>query len=70
MITERIYAHIVHPKNGLITTRPLLQVPRIGEEIRLSETRFVKVISIIWVFDEPECCYEQRVNIGVEDIHD
>ncbi len=38
-------------------------VPRVGDEIRVSETLFYEVIRIVWCYDEPSP-YE-RINIGV-----
>jgi len=42
-------------------------VPRVGDEIRLSENLFYKVEMVVWIYDEPMEKFS-RVNIGVSKV--
>lgn len=69
MTKEKIQAHIVDIAEQRVISRPVLwQAPSVGDEIRLGERLFFKVETLVWVFDEPECPYAQRLNIGVRRI--
>ena len=39
-------------------------VPRLGEEVRMSDNEFYEVGQVVWAMDEPDALYE-RVNIGL-----
>ncbi len=57
--------HFINQKTGRVYSTPLaFQVPRKGDEIRLTKKGFYEVTSVVWVYDEPESPYS-RVNIGL-----
>ena len=53
-----------HASNKIVTKRLVHNVPRIGDEIRIAENTFYKVVTVIWCMDENDATYE-RANIGV-----
>lgn len=62
--TTAISAHFIHEKHGMVYRKVIDHAPRVGDEIRISESTYYKVTMLVWVYDEPECPY-QRLNIGV-----
>lgn len=62
-----IRAHLIHLTKGLHSRVTIEQVPRVGDELRLGEHSYYKVVAVVWVFDEPNSPY-QRVNIGFTEI--
>jgi hypothetical protein len=65
---KEILIHFIAGKNGeLIATRQAINVPRVGDQVRLPGNKFYKVDMVVWVYDEPESLYH-RVNIGLKKI--
>lgn len=64
-MSDKISAHIIHEERGVLAKPLLNQVPRKGDEIRLSGERYFEVTIVVWALDE-QGPY-QRVNIGVKD---
>lgn len=68
MNLDRVYAHIIHEADGkMLARRTLPHAPAIGDQFRLSETRYVETTLVVWCLDE-EHPMGQRVNIGVKDV--
>ena len=63
-----IHLHVLDDQTGNMEWRGFsAYCPRVGEEIRLSESKFVQVKRVIWCFDEPELGHV-RANIGVVNV--
>lgn len=62
--TTAVYAHIFLD-NKRYSMRQLAHCPRLGDELRLADDKYVKVVQVVWCLDE-ESPLGQRVNIGTE----
>jgi hypothetical protein len=68
MSKEKLHIHIIEIKSGKHLARPIMHhCPSVGDELRLGEKKYFKVVLRIWVFDEEESPFT-RINIGVEAI--
>lgn len=59
-----VYLHIIETTSkgqDVISKIKLHAVPRVGDEIRLSDDRFYSVRDVCWCFDEDK----ERANVGV-----
>lgn len=64
----RFHVHIIEIKSGKHLLRPIMRsVPRVGDELRISDKNYWKVNSVIWCLDEDDSPYT-RINLGVEKI--
>lgn len=54
-------------KDVRVINRSFQHLPRCGDTVRLSETRYVKVTEVIWAFDEDDSV-GQRVNLRLKDL--
>jgi hypothetical protein len=60
-----IYAHIIEAGTGQMLVRQrIIECPRVGDQIRLTEDRYYAVTQVVWCLDELSD-QGQRVNIGV-----
>ncbi len=61
-----IYAHIIDNNTGTLLVKTGMQhAPRVGDEIRLQEDKYVRVKVVVWCVDEEDPLRRDRVNIGV-----
>lgn len=56
-----------HANGKLIRGYRGVGVPRVGDEVRMSEEKYFRVTRVVWVYDEPDAV-GQRVNIALEPI--
>lgn len=64
---NKILAHLINIVSGkLIAQKTIFYVPRVGDEIRLSEKEFYLVVKVVWCYDEDSVF--SRVNIGIKKI--
>ena len=61
------YCHIFLGRTKLWARRYLAHVPRIGDTVRLSKTRFAKVTDVVWCLDEKTPEGAERCNIALEE---
>lgn len=66
MTDREFLLHVIHEKTGSKLAQPLRRsVPRVGDEIRLNEDSYYRVVRVIWCYDERVKDGLERVNIGV-----
>ena len=59
--------HIINSRTGEMLAKPYAwQVPAIGEEVRIAENSYWKVVHITHCYDES--CDSHRANISVEKV--
>lgn len=60
-----IHAHVIEADTGRMLAAPrIIECPRVGDQIRLTEERYYAVTQVVWCLDELSD-RGQRVNIGV-----
>jgi hypothetical protein len=58
--------HVIRVEDGkMLTQRYMRAVPRVGDELRLTEATYYRVTLVVWCMDEDGHGVE-RVNVGVE----
>lgn len=62
----KVHAYI---GNKRVVDYRMPHIPRCGDIVRLSDTRYVKVTEVVWCFDE-ESDEGQRVNIRLEKLEE
>lgn len=62
--SRKVNCRFIHEKKGLLFIRTVYHVPRVGDELRISENLYFEVTAVVWVYDE-EVYPFARANIGI-----